>query len=532
MRQRRASIAGALIMALAATQAQAAIRTVGVGGACPCQYATIAAAYAAANAGDTIELLSNDSEDVSLGRGIDIYFTSDTGTRVWDGAGDGNPTLTTTNDNNHIINISNLIMDHSGSAGGYVMAFPQHDVNLTVTGCILRRTNTSTTNDAIYAPGPDMTAGHFYQTKFQGNADSIGISEVGGNNDETILTNCTLSGFCGVATAAGCAIYTSNSNNCFGVSMMNCTLENNTYAYYDNYAGTNVNATAFITNSLFINNTTDLRLAPSEAAANTYGKFSYDAFSQQGFNAAFGAGMIYGVIPANEVINPCTGCGCSPDLHLLPHAQSIDKGTSTGAPAVDMDGVSRPQGAAIDIGAYEFGSCGPMYVPNSASNAWAASLPNCILINSPTVSPTPSPTGTPTRTPTNTPSPTASVTATPTPTPSVTPQMALTKTSNVMTATIGDTITFCINWENDSGATNTINVWDSVPSTLSYMSCSNACSQSGGVVSWSFSTGAHTSGTVCFWGTVNGYPWWPMWTQTVAILPPSKELQQLFLPSY
>jgi hypothetical protein len=41
------------------------------------------------------------------------------------------------------------------------------------------------------------------------------------------------------------------------------------------------------------------------------------------------------------------------DYHLSASSAAIDRGTTTQAPAADLDGTSRPQGAAIDIGAYE-----------------------------------------------------------------------------------------------------------------------------------------------------------------------------------
>ena len=46
----------------------------------------------------------------------------------------------------------------------------------------------------------------------------------------------------------------------------------------------------------------------------------------------------------------------SGDYHLKSTSPAIDKGTSTNAPSNDLDGVTRPQGAGIDIGAYEFKS--------------------------------------------------------------------------------------------------------------------------------------------------------------------------------
>jgi len=45
--------------------------------------------------------------------------------------------------------------------------------------------------------------------------------------------------------------------------------------------------------------------------------------------------------------------GTDGDYHLRPGSPGIDAGTATGAPATDMDGTPRPQGAAVDMGSYE-----------------------------------------------------------------------------------------------------------------------------------------------------------------------------------
>ena len=42
------------------------------------------------------------------------------------------------------------------------------------------------------------------------------------------------------------------------------------------------------------------------------------------------------------------------DLHLLPDAPAIDTGSADHAPALDADGIPRPQGKGIDLGAYEW----------------------------------------------------------------------------------------------------------------------------------------------------------------------------------
>jgi hypothetical protein len=46
-----------------------------------------------------------------------------------------------------------------------------------------------------------------------------------------------------------------------------------------------------------------------------------------------------------------TGTG---DYHLASGSQLIDKGLAANAPTTDLDGITRPQGAGYDIGAYEY----------------------------------------------------------------------------------------------------------------------------------------------------------------------------------
>lgn len=42
------------------------------------------------------------------------------------------------------------------------------------------------------------------------------------------------------------------------------------------------------------------------------------------------------------------------DLHLLPGSPAVDTGSSDLAPALDIEGIARPQGAGVDLGAYEW----------------------------------------------------------------------------------------------------------------------------------------------------------------------------------
>src|SRR5262249_16421572 len=53
--------------------------------------------------------------------------------------------------------------------------------------------------------------------------------------------------------------------------------------------------------------------------------------------------------PSQLFVNPSAN-----DYHLLTTSPAIDKGTSTSAPATDLDGSARPFGSAVDIGCYEW----------------------------------------------------------------------------------------------------------------------------------------------------------------------------------
>ncbi len=70
------------------------------------------------------------------------------------------------------------------------------------------------------------------------------------------------------------------------------------------------------------------------------------SITQQNSTYATGTGIINDQDP--KFINAANG-----DLRLLSGSPAIDAGTATGAPSTDKNGISRPQGGGIDIGAYE-----------------------------------------------------------------------------------------------------------------------------------------------------------------------------------
>ena len=74
---------------------------------------------------------------------------------------------------------------------------------------------------------------------------------------------------------------------------------------------------------------------------------------RSGTNVGMLTDTAVGTIIADPLFVNYTGTS-SGDFHLKSTSPAINAGTSLGAPTTDFDGVTRPQGAGYDIGAYEF----------------------------------------------------------------------------------------------------------------------------------------------------------------------------------
>jgi hypothetical protein len=101
----------------------------------------------------------------------------------------------------------------------------------------------------------------------------------------------------------------------------------------------------------------------------------YDYYAQGGVSidhnlfydaAGYNTDTVYGTnyIKANPLLtNPTT------DFSILVNSPAVNAGSSTGAPATDYEGTTRPSGTGVDIGAYEYvtTSTPPSVTTNSAS---------------------------------------------------------------------------------------------------------------------------------------------------------------------
>jgi len=84
-------------------------------------------------------------------------------------------------------------------------------------------------------------------------------------------------------------------------------------------------------------------------------------------------GELYGT--AYQLGDPLFVAASSKDFHLTAGSPAVDNGTSLDAPSTDLDGCHRPLGAAVDIGAFEFGYT--IFVDgfeSSGTSAWSSAM--------------------------------------------------------------------------------------------------------------------------------------------------------------
>jgi hypothetical protein len=139
-----------------------------------------------------------------------------------------------------------------------------------------------------------------------------------------------------------------DSRNSFGQSPTGGNL------YYECYSGTTC-SNFYFANNLMLDNTTSGGYYCLFLATGSGISYANNVFTN---NLTYNCGTNWDVSPANTInSNPLLvnykndGTG---DYRPLAGSPAVDKGTSTNAPTTDASGVSRPQGAGIDIGAFEY----------------------------------------------------------------------------------------------------------------------------------------------------------------------------------
>ncbi|MCE5300208.1 MAG: DUF11 domain-containing protein [Spirochaetia bacterium] len=314
---------------------------VDAGGGSP-HFTTLALAYAACAAnGDTIHINKNITENLTIAKNINI--TSDVAGTVWDGAADSNPTLLA-NDNNTAWNVTvtNLTINHSYSDGGYTVSVTGNSgANFTFINCTVKRTSTSTTNNAVFYWANNANNNGTLTLKqclVTGNSSGYGFNMQAANRSNMgVLENSIITGFTGSSYAA---IFDNNTNDANNIKITNCSIVGNYIGY--KHGSTCAGGTGeVIKNTVFAGNTDDI----SGYCSSATGQVQYCAFESE--STGFGTGCQYSINAANEFVSDGS------DWHISSSSTQLRNKGTTGT-SIDYEGVTRPQEGVTDIGAYEY----------------------------------------------------------------------------------------------------------------------------------------------------------------------------------
>jgi Synergist-CTERM protein sorting domain-containing protein len=138
-------------------------------------------------------------------------------------------------------------------------------------------------------------------------------------------------------------------------TMMNCTFAGNRADFGGRALHVRQSSNPVATNCVFWGNGSALGQIQIENTATLTA--TYSITDQPGT----------GNITADPLLGALADNGGPTRTHaLLAGSAAVNAGTSTGAPATDQRGAARPQGAGVDIGAFEQGGATPVPVPPSS----------------------------------------------------------------------------------------------------------------------------------------------------------------------
>jgi CSLREA domain-containing protein len=243
----------------------------------------------------------------------------------------------------------------------------ENDGTMTITNSTISGNSASLDGAGINSYGALTIAGSTVSGNVaSGNGGGISVSANAASS--LTITNSTISG--NTAAAAGAGIYydTATAN-----SITNCTITLNQQTGPGNSGGglfTN-NHNVTLKNTIVANNTKN-----GGSQSDVQGSVqAASSFNLIGTGGAGGLTNVDGnsnqVGVSNAFLAPLGNYGGSTQTHaLLSTSTAINAGTSSGAPTTDQRGISRPQGAAYDIGAFEANSAltlSPSTLPNGTN---------------------------------------------------------------------------------------------------------------------------------------------------------------------
>lgn len=280
----------------------------------------------------------------------DCVFSQNHATNVGGGmfnAYGGNPTVTNctfsqnyaslggggmhSTENSHPIVTDSLFFSNNANHGAGM--YNSNDSNPVITGSTFLDNTAS-----IVGGGMDnFNGGDAVVTNctFSGNGAAFSGGGMRNNNSNPVVTNSTFSG--NSALNEGGGLYNAAGSS---VVLMNCTFFENTALHG---AGMFSDASnPVVTNTIF--------WSAGSTAGQIYNQNASAPVITYSITDQPGTGNIVG----EPRLGPLEDNGGMTSTHaLLDGSAALDAGTSAGAPAIDQRGVARPQGAGIDIGAFE-----------------------------------------------------------------------------------------------------------------------------------------------------------------------------------
>ena len=224
---------------------------------------------------------------------------------------------------------------------------PSNTANNVITNCVFSNNTSSQDGGAIIGDANATVTGCVFN---QNSASRYGtFAFYGDNGFSHVFTNCLFTGNTANYGAAICI--NGNKTLLGGLTVMNCTFAGNTLltgglggAIYTRRTSLASGAIFAVTNCILWGNAGNEIDRPS---GTTYPlpTVSYSDIDQTGY-----AGTISNSIDQDpQFVNPATG-----NYDIKGTSPCINTGTSVGAPANDIAGTTRPQGAGYDMGAYEY----------------------------------------------------------------------------------------------------------------------------------------------------------------------------------
>jgi len=257
--------------------------------------------------------------------------------------------------------------------------------NITVSHCIIRNCETTSSAGAFYNNGGTITdctielcsagssGGAIYQKSgltrnciVRGNQGKYAAIRVNGGRVE----NCVI--YNNSATVSGWP----NSGGIYnpGGTVVNCIIANN---WGEGYAG--IHSEGYVINTIAWGNQTEDGFADPEnyIASNQGTNNACDhGFPSSSFSLTLGEQNMAANGP--QFVNPTSFKGIptnaaeiaamrAADFRLAPQSPCIDAGAATGATDADINGTVRPQGSGVDMGAYEYNPDAQTVYPQSVT---------------------------------------------------------------------------------------------------------------------------------------------------------------------